>query len=60
MVLSEAYFVRGTDEFSLFFKSVKIELPKGLTFDSGDLIKLSEYLPQDLTDNAGPWSVKFS
>ena len=57
--LKEAVFIRGTDEFSLFFKPVKVELPKDLTFDNGDLIKLSEYLPQDLTENTDPWSIKF-
>ena len=58
--LREAVFIRGTDEFSLFFKPVKVELPKDLTYDSGDLIKLSEYLPQGLTENIDPWSIKFS
>lgn len=58
--LSKAFFVRGTNEFSLFFKPLKTHLPKDLTFDSGDLKKLSKYLPSGLTENSDPWRVNFN
>lgn len=57
--LSDAYFIRGTDEFTLFFKPTKIQLPTDLTFDSGDLIKLRQWLPQSLSENTDPWGIGF-
>jgi len=34
-------------------------LPKDLTYDSGDLIKLSPYLPQHLNENTDPWNILY-
>ena len=55
--LSDATFVRGTNEFSIFFSPRRIELPAGLTYDSGDLRLLSAYLPAQLSENSDPWQV---
>ena len=57
--LSSSIFIRGTNEFSILFKPVKISLPNDLTFDSGDLNKLSSYLPQNFVENCDPWNLKY-
>jgi len=57
--LSSSTFIRGTNEFSLLFKTIKFSLPKDLTYDSGDLIKLSPYLPQHLNENTDPWNILY-
>jgi 2-polyprenyl-3-methyl-5-hydroxy-6-metoxy-1,4-benzoquinol methylase len=57
--LSNAVFVRGSNEFSIFFKPVKIQLPDDLTYDNGDLNKLSGCLPQSLAENTDPWKVSY-
>lgn len=57
--LSKAYFVRGSDEFSIFFKPIRVSLPSNLTYDSGDLIKLSKFLPDKLTENSDPWKILY-
>lgn len=57
--LSSAKFVRGSGEFSLFFSPVRVALPVDLTFDYGDLDKLSKYLPQSWCENGDPWKVRY-
>ena len=57
--LSTSIFIRGTNEFSLLFKPIKIDLPSNLTFDTGDLKKLAIYLPQGFNENADPWKIKY-
>ena len=57
--LSGAVFIRGTNEFSLLFKPVRFSVPEGLTYDSGDLVKLAPYLPSPLGENADPWRIKY-
>jgi 2-polyprenyl-3-methyl-5-hydroxy-6-metoxy-1,4-benzoquinol methylase len=55
--LSKSNFIRGTHEFSLLFRPIKFSLPNDLTYDWGDLIKLSRYLPQNLSENKDPWNI---
>ena len=57
--LSEAIFIRGTDEFSIFFILKRFSLPKDLTFDSGDIKKLTGYFPEGMKENSDPWAVKY-
>jgi 2-polyprenyl-3-methyl-5-hydroxy-6-metoxy-1,4-benzoquinol methylase len=57
--LSSSIFIRGTNEFSLLFKPIKFTLPNDLTYDSGDLIKLSPYLPQHISENTDPWNILY-
>ena len=57
--LSESTFIRGTNEFSIIFKPIKISLPSDLTYDSGDLLKLSPYLPGAISENTDPWNVLY-
>lgn len=57
--LSNAKFVRGSAEFSLFFAPKRITLPANLTFDYGDLDKLAHYLPQGWCENGDPWKVQY-
>jgi 2-polyprenyl-3-methyl-5-hydroxy-6-metoxy-1,4-benzoquinol methylase len=57
--ISKATFVRGSNEFSLFFNPCRIVLPDSLTFDYGDLNKLAALLPQDWRENGDPWKVDY-
>jgi 2-polyprenyl-3-methyl-5-hydroxy-6-metoxy-1,4-benzoquinol methylase len=57
--ISRAVFVRGTHEFSIFFKPARINLPADLTYDRDDLEKLSRYLPQGWTEFKDPWKVLY-
>jgi SAM-dependent methyltransferase len=57
--LSDAKFIRGSNEFSLLFKNRRVPLPEDLTYDYGDLHKLAKYLPQGLTDSSDPWAVSY-
>jgi 2-polyprenyl-3-methyl-5-hydroxy-6-metoxy-1,4-benzoquinol methylase len=57
--ISDAVFVRGTDEFSLIFRPHRIKLPENLTYDSGDVDLLASYLPKGVVENCDPWSVTF-
>ena len=57
--ISSAEFVRGSNEFSLVFQPLPVELPADLTFDYGDLDKLADFLPADFRENADPWRVKY-
>tara|TARA_B100001989_G_scaffold37351_1_gene22419 strand:+ start:30220 stop:30942 length:723 start_codon:yes stop_codon:yes gene_type:complete len=55
--LSNAVFIRGTLETSILFQLKKIDLPKNLSFDSGDIKKLEHLLPSSLTENSDPWKI---
>lgn len=55
--LSDAEFVRGSNEFSLIFQPHKIDLPK-LSYDYGDLDLLAPYLP-GMKENSDPWKVGY-
>jgi 2-polyprenyl-3-methyl-5-hydroxy-6-metoxy-1,4-benzoquinol methylase len=57
--LSDAKFVRGTGEFSIFFRPKRVPLPDDLTYDFGDLRKLQAYLPKRLYEDADPWAVDY-
>lgn len=57
--LSTASFVRGSGEFSFFFKPKRVPLPADLTFDYGDLDKLAPSLPQQWRENGDPWKVRY-
>lgn len=57
--LSTSTYIRGTNEFSLIFKPIKFSLPNNLTYDNGDLLKLSPYLPKNLSENTDPWNVLY-
>lgn len=57
--ISDAIFVRGSNEFSIFFKPRKVRLPEGLSYDYGDLDKLAAYLPQGMRENADPWKIAY-
>lgn len=57
--LSEACFVKGTNEFSLIFRPVKANLPDNLTFDFGDLTLLQHLLPAEIGENVDPWKVEY-
>jgi 2-polyprenyl-3-methyl-5-hydroxy-6-metoxy-1,4-benzoquinol methylase len=58
--LSDAEFLRGSGEFSFFFKPRRIALPNNLTFDYGDLDKLARLLPQQWQENGDPWKVEYA
>jgi len=57
--LSTATFIRGSNEFSLFFSPVRCPLPEDLTFDYGDLEKLAPRLPEGWRENGDPWRVHY-
>jgi 2-polyprenyl-3-methyl-5-hydroxy-6-metoxy-1,4-benzoquinol methylase len=57
--LTNAVFVRGSGEFSLFFQPVRTALPADLTFDYLDLDKLAFALPQQWRENGDPWRVQY-
>jgi 2-polyprenyl-3-methyl-5-hydroxy-6-metoxy-1,4-benzoquinol methylase len=57
--LSDSVFIRGTNEFSLFFRPKQVSLPRDLTYDYGDLTKISAYLPQQFNENSDPWNVQY-
>jgi hypothetical protein len=57
--LKNATWINGVNEFSVVYKKQTIILPKDLTYDSGDLKKLSHLLPDGLGENTDPWNVKF-
>ena len=52
--ISDSKLFYGNREISIIFKPIKIELPK-LSFDAGDLIKLSPFLPNGFTENSDGW-----
>ncbi len=53
--LSDAALFYGYRETSLVFEPRRIELPASLTYDSGDLDKLSPYLPRGFRERSDPW-----
>lgn len=57
--ISQAEFVRGSGEFSLFFAPRRVTLPSDLSFDYGDLDKLAHLLPQGWRENGDPWKVDY-
>lgn len=57
--LSNAAFIRGTNEFSLVFRPLKVLLPTDLHYDYGDLEKLAKYLPQGISENSDPWRIRY-
>ena len=57
--LKDAIFIRGELETSLVFKMKKINLPNDLTFDTGDVDKISKYLPSHLKEDSDPWKVEW-
>lgn len=57
--IRDAKFIKGDDEFSIFFKKVSANLPNELTFDNGDLIKLSSLMPKNFYENSDPWNVLY-
>jgi 2-polyprenyl-3-methyl-5-hydroxy-6-metoxy-1,4-benzoquinol methylase len=57
--ISNSIFIRGTNEFSIFFRPIKFTLPGDLSYDFGDLKKLSQYLPQKFNENSNSWDVRY-
>lgn len=57
--ISDAFFVRGTGEFSLFFHPRRVPLPADLTYDYGDVQKLEPRLPPELKEDCDPWAVRY-
>ena len=57
--MSDAVFIRGSDECSVIFSPLKIDLPSDLTFDYGDLGKLSDFLPAFMTEGSDSWASNF-
>ena len=57
--LSSSIFIGGHDEFSILFKPTRIKLPDDLTYDYGDILKISPYLPQGLTEGSDPWNIEY-
>ena len=57
--MRNAIFIRGELETSLVFKMKKINLPNDLTFDTGDVDKISKYLPSYLKEDSDPWKVEW-
>ncbi|MEJ0044216.1 MAG: methyltransferase domain-containing protein [Rhizomicrobium sp.] len=57
--ISDAVFVRGSNEFSMFFRPKAVPLPGNLTYDNGDLDLLAKSLPQNLSEDADPWAVTY-
>lgn len=57
--LSSSIFIGGFNEFSLLFRPVKFTLPNDLTYDYGDVEKLSKYLPQRLSEGSDPWDIVY-
>ncbi|WP_341710276.1 methyltransferase domain-containing protein [Limnobacter sp.] len=53
--LSDANLLYGDDEFTLIFSPRSISLPSDLTYDSGDLSKLANYLPSWVYEGADMW-----
>jgi 2-polyprenyl-3-methyl-5-hydroxy-6-metoxy-1,4-benzoquinol methylase len=58
--LSEAKFIRGSNEFSMLFKARRVPVPDDLHYDYGDLQKLAKYLPEGFTESSDPWRVTWS
>lgn len=58
--LSEAKFIRGTNEFSIIFQPKKIALPINLSFDFGDIEKLVAYFPYGLKEGGDPWEIIYT
>jgi hypothetical protein len=52
--LSEADLFYGYREISIIFTSERVSL-LDLTFDSGDLLLLKNFLPHGLSENADAW-----
>ena len=57
--ISDAIFIRGTLETSIIFQLKKAILPDNLTFDSGDIEKISHLLPSSLNEESDPWNIKW-
>jgi hypothetical protein len=57
--LSDALFIRGTQESSIIFQLKKVLLPEDLTYDLGDIDKISHLLPSSLSEGDDPWKVKY-
>lgn len=57
--LSDALFVRGSNEFSIIFSPKLIMLPGGMSHDCGDLNILKEYMPCGLEEGDDAWAVNY-
>ena len=57
--ISSSIFIGGHNEFSILFRPIRIKLPDDLTYDHGDISKLSCYFPQELTEGSDPWNIKY-
>ena len=57
--LSDALFIRGTQESSIIFQLKKAFLPGDLTYDLGDIDKISHLLPSSLSEGDDPWKVEY-
>lgn len=58
--LSESKFIRGTNEFSIIFHPKRICLPSDLSYDFGDIEKLSAYFPCQLNEGGDPWKILYT
>jgi len=52
--LSQSQLIRGTKEFSILFEKAPVTLPS-LSYDQGDIDRLSAFMPPGLTENSDGW-----
>lgn len=52
---SNAEVIQGNSEFSICVSPKKIDLPRNLAYDQGDLEKLSNFLPDWVHEDSDPW-----
>ena len=52
--VSDSTLVRGTREFSIFFKPKRVELPE-LAYDNGDITLLAKFLPRTCREDHDAW-----
>lgn len=55
--MKDAKVLIGSSEFSVIFGRKPVALPVGLTFDSGDLEMLKEFLPSSISEKSDMWDV---
>ena len=55
--MRESKIIRGSNEWTLVFNLKEIELPKNLTFDFGDIDKLSDFLPKEIKEQVDLFTV---
>ena len=57
--LSEAKFVRGSNEVFARLQPRRVQLTTDLTYDYADLHKLAKCMPDGPSDSSDPWNVSY-